>query len=139
MFSQMYALCMYVHVYNLLLFRRFNMTVLSPEPKAFRELMIVVTSGAMQPTAMAMLRRKLVGYRRSKSRHLAHIDTGTQCMSKDIALTPPGFLAPEFFARGTPHWTYVGLPPFRSLRLHCTPLRMLCFLCFFIFDRTVLC
>jgi hypothetical protein len=66
-------------------------------------------------------------------------DKGTQCVSKDIAITPPAFLAPEFFARGTPHWTYVGLPPFRRLRLHCTPLRMLCFLCFFIFDRTVLC
>jgi hypothetical protein len=51
MFSQMYALCMYVHVYNLLLFRRFNMKVLSPDPKAFRELMIVVTIGAMQQTA----------------------------------------------------------------------------------------
>ena len=66
MFSQMYALCMYVHVYNLLLFRRFNMKVLSPDPKAFRELMIVVTIGAMQQTATAMLRRKIVGYRKTK-------------------------------------------------------------------------
>ena len=42
MFSQMYALCMYVHFFDLLLFRRLSVTVLSPEPKAFRELMIVV-------------------------------------------------------------------------------------------------